>query len=134
MNNEEKPKTKETRVAFSFKVNKANGLFTVDNLELPKHTKLVKGLQLISEYPDRLYYRGSQRIEIGGEELFPDGFDSKILMSSLSVAPRERFFELGDVLPGDLSVKVRYQDKDHSNAAFGQGYKVSLIILIEEVV
>ncbi|WP_282088292.1 hypothetical protein [Aquimarina algiphila] len=113
-------------------MDKANGLFTVDNLELPKHTKLVKGLQLISEYPDRLYYRGSQRIEIGGEELFPDGFDSKILMSSLSVAPRERFFELGDVLPGDLSVKVRYQDKDHSNAAFGQGYKVSLIILIAE--
>ncbi len=125
-------KTKETRITFSFRVSEANRLITVDNLELPKHTKMVKGLQLISDYPDKLYYRGSQRIEIGGEELFPDGFDSKILVSSVSVAPRERFFDLGDVLPGDLSVKVRFEDKEHPNAAFGEGYSVSLIILIEE--
>ncbi|KAA1244523.1 hypothetical protein [Aquimarina sp. RZ0] len=132
MNIEEKENTKETRVVFSFKMEKQNGLLTVDNFELPKHTQLVKGIQLISDYPDRLYYRGKQRIEIGGEELFPDSFESKILMSSLSVAPRERFFELGDVLPGDLSVKLRFEDKDHSNAPFGQGYKVTLVILIQE--
>ncbi|MBQ4818874.1 hypothetical protein [Aquimarina sp. MMG016] len=132
MNTEEQEKTKETRVVFSFKVEKQNGLITVDNFELPKYTKLVKGIQLISDYPDRLYYRGRQRIEIGGEELFPDGFESKILMSSLSVAPRERFFELGDVLPGDLSVKIRFEDKDHSSAPFERGYMVTLIILIQE--
>ncbi len=126
--------TKETRVTFSFRIPEANKLITVDNLELPKHTKMVKGLQLISDYPDKLYYRGSQRIEIGGEELFPDGFDSKILMSSLSVAPKERFFDLGAVLPGDLSVKVRYQDTDHPSTDFREGYKVSLIILIHEAV
>ncbi len=125
-------KVKETRVAFPFTVSEANKLITIDNLELPKHTKIVKGLQLISDYPDKLYYRGSQRIEIGGEEIFPDGFDSKILVSSVSVAPRERFFDLGDVLPGDLSVKVRFEDTDHSAVAFGAGYTVSLIILIDE--
>ncbi len=127
-------KTKETRVTFSFKVAEADKLMSIDNLELPKHTQMVKGLQLISDYPDKLYYRGSQRIEIGGEELFPDGFDSKILMSSVSVAPKERFFDLGDVLPGDLSVKVRYQDTDHNSADFEDGYKVNLIILIQELV
>jgi len=125
-------KTKETRITFPFEVPKANSVFNVDNLELPKHTKFVKGLQLISNVPDKLYYRGSQRIEIGGEELFPDGFDSKILMSSVSVAPRERFFELGDVLPGDLLIKVRFEDKDHTAAPFGDGYQVRLVILIEE--
>ncbi len=124
--------TKETRISFPFQVTKANGLVNVDNLELPKHTKLVKGLQLISNAPDKLYYRGSQRIEIGGEELFPDGFDSKILMASLSVAPRERFFDLGEVLPGDLLVKIRFEDKDHPKASFEEGYQVSLVILIEE--
>ncbi|WP_236669162.1 hypothetical protein [Aquimarina mytili] len=55
-------------------------------------------------------------------------------MSSLSVAPKERFFDLGAVLPGDLSVKVRYQDTDHPSTDFGEGYKVSLIILIHEAV
>lgn len=125
-------KTKETRITFPFTVEKANSLLSITNLELPKHTRYVKGLLLISDHPDRLYYRGSQRIEIGGEELFPEGFDSKLLMASLSVAPRERFFDLGAVLPGDLSVKVRYQDTAHNKAAFEEGYKVSIIILIEE--
>ncbi|WP_108866868.1 hypothetical protein [Aquimarina aquimarini] len=125
-------KTKETRVTFSFKVDKENEGITISHLELPKYTKKVKGLQLISDYPSKLYYRGSQRIEIGGEELFPDGFTSKLLMSSLSVPPRERFFELGEVAPGDLSVKVRFTDKEHTLASFEQGYTVSLIVLIEE--
>ena len=125
-------KTKETRVVFSFTVEKQNGLITVDNFELPKQTMFVKGIQLISDYPDRLYYRGKQRIEIGGEELFPDGFESKILMSSLSVAPRERFFELGDVLAGDLSVKIRFADKDHSSTGFDGGYTVTVVLLISE--
>lgn len=125
-------KTKETRISFPFSVTKEGGLLTVDNLELPKHTKYIKGLQLISDFSDKLYYRGSQRIEIGGDEIFPEGFDSKLLMSSISVAPKGRFFDLGEVLPGDLSVKIRFQDTAHTKAEFGEGYRVSLIVLIEE--
>ena len=53
-------------------------------------------------------------------------------MSSIAVAPRERFFDLGQVLPGDLSVKVRYEDKDHERAILGNGYRVSVVLLIEE--
>ncbi|WP_246848960.1 hypothetical protein [Aquimarina sp. U1-2] len=87
---------------------------------------------MTTDQPDKLYYRGCQKIEIGGEELFPEGFESRILMSSLNVAPRERFFDLGEVLPGDLSVKIRYEDKDHSKAIFAQGYSVSVILLLEE--
>ncbi|UZO81372.1 hypothetical protein NBT05_02600 [Aquimarina sp. ERC-38] len=132
MDMEEKQHTKETRVVFSFRMEKQNGLVSIDTFELPKHTRYVRGIQLLSDYPDRLYYRGKQRIEIGGEELFPDGFESKILMSSLSVAPRERFFELGDVLPGDLSVKVRFEDTDHTKANFDTGYMVTLILLIQQ--
>ena len=124
--------TKESRVSFSFAITKEEELLSVDTLELPKHTTFIKGVQLLSDYPDRLYYRGSQRIEIGGEEIFPDGFDSKILMSSLSVAPRERFFDLGQVLPGNLLVKIRYKDTPHTNAAFEQGYTVRMILLLEE--
>ena len=126
--------TKETRVSFSFPITKEGQLLTVDTLELPKHTTFVKGVQLLSDHPDRLYYRGSQRIEIGGQEIFPEGFDSKILMSSLSVPPRERFFDLGQVLPGDLLVKIRYKDTLHPNAAFEQGYTVRILLLLEEKV
>ena len=124
--------TREIRKTFSFLVNEANKLYTPVKWELPKKTAFVKGLQLTSDFPNKLYYRGSQRIEIGGDELFPEGFDSKILISSISVAPRERFFDLGEVQPGDLSVKVRYEDKDHERAVLGNGYQVSLVLLFEE--
>lgn len=124
--------TREIRKTFSFQVNEAGKLYTPLKWELPKKTAFVKGLQLTSDFPNKLYYRGSQRIEIGGDELFPEGFDSKILISSISVAPRERFFDLGEVQPGDLSVKMRYQDQDHERAVLGNGYQVSVVLLLEE--
>lgn len=124
--------TREIRKTFSFQVDEADKLYTPVKWELPKKTAFVKGLQLTSDFPNKLYYRGSQRIEIGGDELFPEGFDSKILISSISVAPRERFFNLGEVQPGDLSVKVRYEDKDHERAVLGNGYQVSVVLLLEE--
>jgi len=124
--------TREIRKTFSFQVNEANKLYAPVKWDLPKKTAFVKGLQLTSDFPNKLYYRGTQRIEIGGDELFPEGFDSKILISSISVAPRERFFDLGEVQPGDLSVKVRYQDQDHERAVLGNGYQVSVVLLLEE--
>ena len=129
-----KKATREVRKSFSFQVNEAGKLYTPVNWELPKKTKFVKGLQLTSDFPNKLYYRGTQKIEVGGDELFPEGFDSKILVSSISVAPRDRFFDLGEVLPGDLSVKIRYQDINHSRAEFDGGYQVTLVLLIEEEV
>lgn len=124
--------SREIRKVFTFSVNEANKSYNPLNWELNKKTIAVKALQLSSDYPDKLYYRGAQRIEIGGDEIFPEGFDSKFLMSSVSVGPHERFFQLGDVLPGDLSVKVRYEDKDHQRAPMENGYQVKVILLIEE--
>lgn len=129
---ETKTTTKETRISFPFNVERSNATVGVPPFELPKHTLYIKGIQLISNHPDRLYHRGRQRIEIGGEEIFPEGFDSKLLMASVGVAPRERFFDLGRVLPGDLSVKIRFEDRDHNSASFEDGYEVSLVALIQE--
>ena len=127
-----KQKNKETRVAFTFQVEQGDTSLSPNGWELPKQTAFVKGIQISSDYPDKLFYRGSQRIEIGGEELFPDGFHSRLLMSSLSVPPRERFFDLGQVAPGDLSVKLRYSDTQHSKAPLAGGYKVIVTLLLEE--
>jgi hypothetical protein len=127
-----KEESREIRKVFTFLVNEANKAYSPLNWELNRKTIAVKAIQLSSDYPDKLYYRGAQRIEIGGDEIFPEGFDSKFLMSSVSVGPHERFFQLGDVLPGDLSVKVRYEDKDHQRGPIESGYQVKVILLIEE--
>ncbi|MGB3465073.1 MAG: hypothetical protein WBA74_07380 [Cyclobacteriaceae bacterium] len=124
--------TREVRKSFSFQVTEANESYTPVKWELPKKTTIVKGVQLNSDFPNKLYYRGSQKLEIGGDELFPEGFASKFLQSSINVAPRDRYFDLGQVQPGDLSVKIRYQDRDHERASLGAGYEVSVVLLIEE--
>jgi hypothetical protein len=123
---------KEVRKVFSLEVKEAGKLYNPVKWELSKNTVRVKGIQLTSDFPNKLYYRGTQRIEIGGDELFPEGFDAKVLLSSISVPPRERFFDLGEVQPGDLSVKVRYQDQNHERAALGKGYTVIVVLLVDE--
>ena len=60
----------ETRKLFTFFVDIQDKLYSPTGWELPKKTKLVKGIQITSDLPDRLYYRGSQRVEIGGDEIF----------------------------------------------------------------
>ncbi|WP_010182638.1 hypothetical protein [Aquimarina agarilytica] len=129
-----KSKVKESRIVFQLNIDKSEGIITSNGWEFPKQTKAIKGIQLSSDYPNKLYHRGSQRIEIGGDEIFPDQFQSSLLMSSLAVAPKERFFDLGEVAPNDLSVKIRYQDENHSQAVFNGGYKLIVTFLIDESV
>jgi hypothetical protein len=99
--------------------------------DLDKNVKLVLGILLSSDRPNLLFYRGSQRIEISGDELFPEGYESKILMSGLSVAPDQKFRSLGNgAVAGNGEVKILYQDTPNPNAVF-QPYKVSIILQCE---
>jgi hypothetical protein len=97
---------------------------------LDKNVKLVTGLQITSNDPKLLFYRGSQRVEISGDELFPEDFESKILMSGLGVAPDNKYRSLGQVVPGNGEIKIQYKDSINPNAPFVP-YKVTFIFLCE---
>ena len=40
--------------------------------DLDKNVRVVRGIMMSSDRPNLLFYRGSQRIELSGEELFPE--------------------------------------------------------------
>jgi len=114
-------------------------IFTVDaegqpvskKFDMDKNVKLVRGIMLSSNYPNLLFYRGSQRIEISGEEIFPENYESKILMSGLSVAPDEKFRTLGNgVIAGNGELKVQYKDTANARAPF-EPYSVTIILQCE---
>ena len=87
--------------------------------ELDKNIKLVKALMLSSNKPNQLFFRGSQKIEINGDELYPEDYESRLLMSGISVPPNERYVGLGDtVLAGNGEVKIVYKDTDNTLAVF----------------
>ena len=115
---------------FSFDVNTAEGIFNKKFI-LDKNIVMVRGLLLSSNDPKLLFFRGSQRIEINGEELFPENYESKILMAGLSVAPNDKFRTLGaGIMAGNGEIKIAYKDSNHNEAAFSP-YKVNLILQCE---
>ena len=115
---------------YSFMVTASNAL-SPQKFELDKNVKLVKELLMSSGNPNLLFYRGSQRIEINGEEIYPDGFESRLLMSGISVPPDQKFASLGEaVVAGNGEIKLQYMDTDNPSAPF-QPYEVSLYLTCE---
>ncbi|MFD0998690.1 hypothetical protein ACFQ21_05200 [Ohtaekwangia kribbensis] len=115
---------------FTFMV-EAEGEPVSKKFDLDKNVKLVRGILVSSNYPNLLFYRGSQRIEISGEEIFPENYESKILMSGISVAPDQKFRTLGNgVVAGNGEVKVQYKDTANLHAPF-ERYSVTIILQCE---
>ena len=115
---------------FSFLVD-TEGTPYSKKFDLDKNVKLVHGIMLSSDKPNLLFYRGSQRIEISGDEIFPEDFESKIMMSGLAVPPDQKYLSLGNgVVSGNGEVKVQYKDTVNPNAPFAS-YKVIIILKCE---
>ena len=117
---------KPIKKRFDLKVTES-GKTVSQTFELDKTIKSVKGILLTSDKDDLLYYRGSQKIEINKEEYFPENYESKLLMSGINVPPRQRYYDLGGVNPGNGSVKLTYQDTEDSRTSF-VSYRVSLYL------
>ncbi|MFA6923613.1 MAG: hypothetical protein WC223_05095 [Bacteroidales bacterium] len=95
--------------------------------ELDKNIVSVRGILVTADLDDLLYFRGSQRIEINKDEIFPEKYESKLLMSGINVPPKMRYYDLGGVNPGNGQVKLEYTDNDSNRIAF-RTYRVSLYL------
>jgi hypothetical protein len=95
--------------------------------ELDKNITAIHGLLFTSDKDDLMYYRGSQKVEINRQEVFPEGYETKLLMSGLNVSPNDRFYELGGVEPGNGKVKVDFKDTNDERIPFAQ-YRVTLYL------
>jgi hypothetical protein len=96
--------------------------------EVDKHAAHIIGIAVSSNFDDLLYYRGSQRISINDMEIYPENYESKMLLQGLNVSVNERIIKLGeDILPGNRKVDIEYKDADHPATSF-QPYRVRLYI------
>jgi hypothetical protein len=99
--------------------------------DLDKNVKLVRGILLSSNIPSLLFYRGSLRLEVSGDEIFPEDFEARVLMSGLAVPPNQKYYTLGNgVIAGNGEIKIQFKDVDNPNAAF-TGYKVVIMLQCE---
>ena len=95
--------------------------------ELDKTISLIHGLVFTADRDDLLYYRGTAKIEINREEIFPEGYEIKLLMTGLNVAPDERFYTIGPLSTGNGKIKVDFKDNPDNRLAFA-AYRVSIYL------
>jgi hypothetical protein len=115
---------------FTFLV-EAEGQPVNKKFDLDKNVKVVHGIAISSDRPNLLFYRGSQRIELSGDELYPEDYESKMFMSGMSVAPDDKYKSLGNgVVSGNGEFKFQYKDTSNPNAVFAP-YKVIITLLCE---
>lgn len=108
---------------FDIKVERPNEVFKGE-FELDKHADLLYGISITCDNETSIYYRGSQKIQLNDQELFPEGFESKLLMTGLNVSPNNRMIETGDIKTGNGRIEVWFKDKVHSKVEFSP-YTVS---------
>ncbi len=116
--------TKIIKKRFDLQITAANQIKS-DSFELDKTILSIKGILITSDRDDLLYYRGTQKIEINKEEIFPENYESKLLMSGINVAPRSRYYDLGGITPGNGIIKVDYKDSNN-DLSFFTPYRVSI--------
>ena len=97
---------------------------TKGSWELDSNADIVYGVGISSDNEKALYYRGSQKLQVNDQELFPEDFESKLLMTGLSVPPNQRVIKVGLIQAGNGRVEVWYKDLDHPLAPFAP-YTVS---------
>lgn len=114
---------------FDISVTEANKTVS-KTFELDKTIAFVKGVLFTSDKDDLLYYRGSQKVEINKYEVFPEGYETKLLMTGINVSPNQRYYEVGDLPVGNGSVKVDFKDTSDSRTGF-EPYRVSIYLKCE---
>jgi hypothetical protein len=92
--------------------------------ELDHNAEFMFGVTVTSNNEEQLYYRGSQKMQLNDQELFPEDFESKLLMSGLAVSPNNRMVKVGDVKTGNNKIEIWFKDENYPNLKFTP-YRVS---------
>jgi hypothetical protein len=121
--------SKRIKKRFDLQVGAASGIIS-QTFELDKTVEKVHGILFASDRDDLMYYRGSAKVEMNSDEIFPEGYETKLLMSGLNVSPNDRFYNLGGIPPGNFKVKVDYKDTADARLAFA-AYRVSVYLDVE---
>jgi hypothetical protein len=101
------------------------------SFELDKTITFIKGILLTADKEDMLYYRGSQKIEVNKQEVFPEDYASKLLMSGINISPNQRYYDTGNLPVGNGIVKIEYKDQNDTRLAF-EPYRISIYLDCEQ--
>lgn len=108
---------KRTQKKFKIPITAANTTVS-QTFEMEKTVMSLRGLKIDANYQEQIYNRGTQRIEINGDEIFPDDYDSRGLMSGIDTDVNGRHWTLDNMKPGNGLIKLEYTDTDDGRTPF----------------
>ena len=113
---------------YSFDVTQKNQSLSPE-FDIEKNAKEVVGIALSADLRDILFYAGTQRIDIGGVEIFPEGYESNLLLAGVSVAPNDKFHKFNPGLSiGNGKIKVYFVDKSTDALIQWRPYRVTVTV------
>ena len=115
---------------FDVAITAANKVYS-QSFELDKTITFIKGILLTADKEDLLYYRGSQKIEVNKQEVFPEDYASKLLMTGINISPNQRYYDTGNLPVGNGIVKIEYKDQNDTRLAF-EPYRISIYLDCEQ--
>src|SRR5687768_11218322 len=95
---------KRIKKRFDIAVPDAETLYS-KTFDLDKNITAIHGILFTSDRDDLLYYRGTAKVELNRQEIFPEGYESKLLMSGLNVSPNNRYYILTGIPVGNGKLK-----------------------------
>lgn len=101
---------------------------TKATFEIDSNATNVFGILLTGSDDNSLFYRGSQKIQLNDQELFPEDFESRLLMSGMGVSPNNRVVEIGQVSRGNGKLEVWYKDQKSPKALAFKPYTVNIYV------
>ena len=114
---------------FTISITEAGKIFS-KSFELDKTIAFVRGILFTADKDDLLFYRGSQKVEINKQEIFPEGYETKLLMTGINVSPNQRYYDTGDLPAGNGNVKIDYKDTADGRTYF-EPYRITVYLNCE---
>lgn len=105
----------------------SSGEYIKRTIEVDKSILNVTMVGLTANREELLYYRGSFRLEINKEEIFPEDTPAKKIYTLPSVDANHRSYKIGEVAIGNGQINFQYRDSEDGRTIFTP-YTVLLLI------
>lgn len=116
---------------FNLIVTAANQVVSTKNATTDRSYKRVKGIQVTCTDSKALEKAMFDKFEIDSREIYPEGFEAKLISSGIDVPPNERFDNEVDEEAANSSVNITYRDKNVAGTVFP--YTVNIYLRLENL-
>ncbi len=109
-----------------------NTTYRLDSAVIDSRAKEVLGLGIFSKRLDQVDLRGSLKLDLGGNPVFPENTDTKMFTTNASVPVKDKFFMFHSPIPvGNAAVDWTYNCKPNALQAF-VAHDVTLVLILRQ--